>query len=182
MNKQKELEILAKHVETCNECQKDSIGVSVFGEGNINADIMFVGEAPGKNEAKIGRPFIGRSGKLLRQCIQDAGLKEEEVYITSPVKYLPERGTPSKTQIAHAKSHFDQQVAIIQPKVIVLLGKTASFALLNRDVPVLKEHGSLIIENNRTYLLTIHPSAALRFPKYKQLLISDFEKLKAVTT
>lgn len=178
MDKQIELEKLKKQIENCKTCQKDSIGVAVFGEGDHNAKIMFVGEAPGKNEAKEGRPFIGRSGKLLRGCIHNVGLKEENVYITSPVKYLPERGTPSRQQILHAKTHFDRQVEIIDPDIIVLLGKTAVYAILSEDIPVLTQHGSIIKRNNRSYILTIHPAAALRFPKYKTIIETDFNKIK----
>ena len=152
MDKHKELDTLKKQVENCTICQEESIGVAVFGEGNPDAQIMFVGEAPGKNEAKVGRPFIGRSGKLLRKYIQRIGLIEEEIYITSPVKYLPERGTPSKSQIRHAKVHFDKQVEIINPTIIVLLGKTAVYAVLEEDMPVLSCHGDFIKKNNRIYL------------------------------
>ncbi len=169
---------LKKQVDTCTICQKDSIGIAVFGEGNIDAKIMFVGEAPGKNEAREGRPFIGRSGKLLRQCIADVGLSEKDIYITSPVKYLPERGTPSKSQIQHAKTHFDLQVELIDPAIIVLLGKTAIFAVLQQDIPVLTQHGTIVKKNNRTYIVTIHPSAALRFPKYKSIIEADFNVMK----
>lgn len=180
MRKQIELNVIKKQVETCLACQQDSIGIAVFGEGNINAKIMFVGEAPGKNEAKTGRPFIGRSGKLLRKCIQAVGLQEDNVYITSPVKYLPMRGTPSKQQIHHAKTHFDKQVQLINPQVIVLLGKTAVYAVLEEDIPVLSRHGEIILRNNRTYLITIHPSAALRFPKYKSIIMEDFNKITSI--
>lgn len=181
MNKQQELEKLNKQVQNCAICQQESIGVAVFGEGNPDAHIMFVGEAPGKNEAKIGRPFIGRSGKLLRKYIQEIGLKEEEIYITSPVKYLPERGTPSKKQIHHAKTHFDKQVEIINPKIIVLLGKTAAYAVLEEDIPVLTQHGTVITRNSRSYLITLHPSAILRFPKYASYLKEDFNNIATYT-
>lgn len=181
MNKQKELDMLKKQVENCIICQQESIGVAVFGEGNPDAKIMLVGEAPGKNEAKVGRPFIGRSGKLLRKYIQEIGLKEEEIYITSPVKYLPERGTPSKKQIHHAKTHFDKQVEIINPTIIVLLGKTAAYAVLEEDIPILTHHGNIITHNSRSYLITLHPSAVLRFPKYASYLKEDLNKIATYT-
>ncbi|CAN5159551.1 uracil-DNA glycosylase [soil metagenome] len=180
MNKQQKLDKLKTEVEGCKNCQKESIGIAVFGEGNSDAKIMFVGEAPGKNEAKEGRPFIGRSGKLLRGCIATVGLKEEDIYITSPVKYLPERGTPSRQQIIHAKTHFDKQVEIINPKIIVLLGKTAVYAVLEEDIPILTQHGTIIKRDDKSYLLTIHPAAALRFPKYKQIIEGDFNTLKSI--
>src|SRR5581483_12509208 len=93
--KQKALDKIAKEIENCQVCQEDKIGIAVPGEGDPDADIVFLGEAPGKQEAQTGRPFIGRSGKLLRIVIKDAGIKEEDVYITSAVKYLPKRGTPT---------------------------------------------------------------------------------------
>jgi DNA polymerase len=178
MNKQKQLEKIAYDIEHCSECKVGKSGLSVPGEGNPDADIMFLGEAPGKTEAKTGRPFIGRSGQLLRKYIRQAGLREEDVYITSPVKYLPDRGTPTKKDIQHGRMHLNDQLEVIQPKVIVLLGATAAYAILERVVPVMKEHGSLIHEGGRTYLLTIHPAAVLRFPKYAPIMLGDFEKLK----
>ena len=147
------------------------------GEGNPDARIVFVGEAPGKQEANIGRPFIGRSGKLLRAMISGAGLSEEEVYITSPVKYLPLRGTPSRENILHAKTHLLKQLSIIRPEVVVLMGSTACLALLNRKVKMTKEHGSIIREGGRTYLLTFHPAYAMRFPEGKKAFILDFRTL-----
>src|ERR1043166_605202 len=101
MNKRKELERIAKEIASCKICKRNSIGKPVPGEGNPNARIIFVGEAPGKTEAATGRPFVGRSGKFLRTNIQKIGLNDvKDVYITSPVKYLPKRGTPDKRQIA----------------------------------------------------------------------------------
>lgn len=178
MDKIKELNKLKKEILSCHECKEHSIGEMVFGEGNPDAFIMFVGEAPGRQEAETGRPFIGRSGQLLRRFIREIGLKEDDVYITSPVKYLPEHGTPKKREIEHARINFMKQMNIIDPKVVVLLGKTAMYAVLAKDMPILEKHGEIIVENGRTYLLTLHPAAGLRFPKYQQLIKDDFSKLK----
>lgn len=180
MNKQQELEQIAQEIETCKECQKDSIGVAVAGEGNPDADVVFIGEAPGREEAKSGRPFIGRSGKLLRSLIREAGFREEDVYITSPVKYLPKRGTPDGKQIAHGRMHLFAQFKIIEPKFVVLLGNTACQAVLEEKVPILKVHGTLREKNGVKYYLTLHPAAAIRFQKFKKLLLEDFEKLKGL--
>lgn len=178
MNKQKELKKISLEIENCKVCKVGKSGLAVVGEGSVDAKIMFVGEAPGKNEAKIGRPFIGRSGQLLRQTIKELGLKEEDVYITSPVKYLPDRGTPTREDIEHGKIHFLKQVEVISPKIIVLLGSTAIFAMLNEKFPVLKRHGEVIIKDYRKYLLTLHPAAVLRFPnKYKNIFLKDLKKL-----
>jgi uracil-DNA glycosylase family 4 len=178
MDKQKALDKIAKEIENCSICKEGKSGKAVPGEGNSNADIVFMGEAPGKTEAATGRPFIGRSGKLLRTLIKEAGLQEEEVYITSPVKYLPDRGTPTPKDIAHGKLHLDKQLAIINPKAIVLLGSVAVQGVLGRKIPVKTEHGKIIEEDGRKYLVTLHPAAGLRFPPLKKLLIEDFKKVK----
>jgi uracil-DNA glycosylase len=178
MNKQKELDKIAKEIQNCKVCRQDKIGKSVPGEGNPDAEIVFLGEAPGRKEAESGRPFIGRSGQLLRSLIKKVGLKEENVFITSPVKYLPKRGTPSKKEIEHGRKHLFKQLAIINPKIIVLLGNTASFAILDKKIPIKKEHGKIIEKDGREYYLMFHPAAALRFPPMKKDLEKDFLKLK----
>lgn len=178
--KQQALDTIAEEIEQCEVCKVGKIGVAVPGEGNPDADIVFIGEAPGKQEAKTGRPFIGRSGQLLRSLIRDIGLKEDDVYITSPVKYLPERGTPNSSDIAHGRVHLADQFAVIQPKVVVLLGRVAAEGVLEKKVYVSKEHGEVIEENHGIkYFLTYHPAAALRFPKkFKPVLVEDFKKVK----
>ncbi len=178
MTKQKELEKIAKEIENCEVCKIDKIGVAVPGEGNPDADIVFLGEAPGKTEAKTGRPFVGRSGKLLRSLINEVGLEEENVYITSPVKYLPSYGTPKPSDIKHGKVHLQQQIDIINPKLIVLLGNTAAKAMLDQPISLLKDHGNIIEQGGMKYYLTLHPAAAIRFVKFKKLLLADFQKLK----
>lgn len=178
MNKNKELLKIAGEIEKCSLCKKWGTGNPVPGEGNQDARIVFVGEAPGKQEAKTGRPFIGRSGKLLRLMISEAGLSEKDVYITSPVKYLPLRGTPSRENILHAKTHLLKQLSIIRPEIVVLLGSTACLALLDRKVGMTKEHGNIIRESGITYFLTFHPAYALRFPEGKKGFLRDFDELK----
>ncbi len=180
MNKQKELDHIARAIEACHVCKKASSGKAVPGEGNPDADIVFLGEAPGKTEAATGRPFIGRSGQLLRSLIRAAGLTEENVYITSPVKYLPDGGTPNAQQIAHGRSHLQKQLAIIQPKYVVLLGNTACKAMLEKIIPVMKEHGKIIDADSVQYIVTIHPAAVIRFPKYRSIIEEDFKKLTSL--
>lgn len=174
MNTQQKLDAIAKEIEKCRTCKKESSGKAVPGEGNSNARIVFLGEAPGRTEAATGRPFVGRSGQLLRKMIRGIGLKEEDVFITSPVKYLPDRGAPDKAQIAHGKKHLVKQLDVIQPKIIVLLGKTAVTAMLDRQSAILQEHGSIVNGEGRTYIITLHPAAVLRFPKYQPLMEADF--------
>lgn len=180
MNKQKALDKIAQEIEKCEVCKVAKTGVAVPGEGNPDADVVFIGEAPGKKEAIEGRPFIGRSGQLLRSLIREIGLKEEEVYITSPVKYLPNRGTPTSADIAHGRIHLMEQFKVIQPQVVMLLGRVAAEGVLQKKVAVAAEHGKVIEEKDGiNYFLTFHPAAALRFSKkYKPLLQEDFQKLK----
>ncbi len=178
MDKKSELQKISLEIESCKICKTAKSGKAVPGEGNPNAKIMFVGEAPGKTEAKTGRPFVGRSGKLLRQALKDAGLSEEDVYITSPVKYLPDRGTPTISDIEHGKTHLQKQIDIINPNIIILLGNTACVAMLGSKTPILKRHGEIIKKDGRKYLITFHPSAVLRFPnKYKEMFEEDLKKL-----
>lgn len=179
--KQKLLAKISKEIERCETCKVGKSGKAVPGEGNASADIVFIGEAPGRTEAQIGRPFIGRSGKLLRQLIREVGLREEDVFITSPVKYLPDRGTPTGKDIAHGRIHLMQQFDVIQPKIIVLLGNSAIQGVLETKIPVKKDHGKLIEKDGKKYFITLHPAAALRFPPLKKLLIEDFQKLKKLT-
>ncbi len=183
MDKQKTLENIAKEIENCEICKVGKIGVAVPGEGNPDADIVFIGEAPGKQEAKTGKPFIGRSGNLLRKMMKSIGLDDlNDVYITSPVKYLPERGTPTPTEIAHGREHLMKQLAVIKPKVVVLLGRVAAEGVLQKKVFVVKERGEVIDEKNGIqYFLTYHPAAVLRFPnKFKEDMQKDFQKIKDI--
>lgn len=182
MSKRQQLERLAKEIETCTQCKKDTQGKPVPGEGNPDADVVFIGEAPGKEEAKTGRPFVGRSGKLLRSLIREIEFKEKEVFITSSVKYLPIRGTPTRTQIAHGRTHLDKQLGIINPKVVVLLGSVAGQGVLEMKFPILKDHGKMIEKSNRKYLVTLHPAAVIRFPKYLSIFRADFQKLKSLVS
>lgn len=181
VTKQQQLDQIASQIENCKICKKDKIGVAVPGEGNPDADIVFIGEAPGKQEAKSGRPFIGRSGQLLRSMIREIGLDDEkDVYITSPVKYLPVRGTPSSEEIAHGRVHLEKQLEIIQPTFVVLLGRVAAEGVLQKKVYVTKERGEVIEEKDGIkYFLTYHPAAVLRFPsKFKAGMLEDFKKVK----
>ena len=120
-------------------------------------------------------------GGYYGQLIREIGLEEKEVFITSPVKYLPRRGTPSNADIVHGRTHLLRQLAVIDPKIIVLLGRVATLAVLDREVAVSQEHGKMIKKGDKTYLITFHPAAALRFPKIRKEFYDDFEKLKGLT-
>lgn len=178
MDKQKELDKIAEDIKFCKECKVNKSGLPVPGEGSPDADIMFVGMAPGRQEAKTGRPFIGSAGKLLSKLLDGIGLKREEVYITSPVKYFPEK-LLSKDDISHGREHIMKQIEVIGPKIIVLLGSVAIAAILDdKDVKVVKDHGKVIDKNGRKHLVTYHPAAILRFRKFLPMLEADFKKIR----
>lgn len=181
-NKFSKLEKIAAEIRKCNVCKVGKSGLAVPGEGNPNARIMFLGEAPGKTEAETGRPFVGRSGQLLRFLIRGIGLNEDEVYITSAVKYLPDKGTPTRIDILHGKIHLDKQISVIDPQLIVLLGAVASEALLSKRATIGKDHGKIIDYHDRKYFLMYHPAAALRFPPLKIELEKDFKTLQRLLT
>ncbi len=178
MDKQSMLDAISQEIKSCRKCKIGKSGVAVPGEGNPDAEIVFVGEAPGKEEARVGRPFIGRSGKLLRYMIRDVGLNERDVFIMSPVKYLPDRGTPDTDDIIHGRTHLFKQLDVIEPKIIVLLGNTACMAVLGEKVQVSARHGDIIEKDGRKCLVTFHPAAAMRFPKIRAGFIRDFGILK----
>ncbi len=180
MDKERSLRKIARDINRCTLCKKGGTGKAVAGEGNPAAAIVLVGEAPGKEEAKIGRPFIGRSGKFLRTIITSIGLLEQEVFITSSVHYLPLRGTPRKAAIMHGRQHLLRQIEIIDPKIVVLLGNTACIALLYSKQELSKVHGKIVRKDGRTYFITFHPAYAMRFPEGKLKFINDFAKLKRI--
>lgn len=174
------LAAIAAEIERCQVCKEGKVGKAVPGEGNPDANIVFIGEAPGKTEAATGKPFIGRSGKLLRSLIRDAGIQESEIFITSPVKYLPQSGTPTQQDIDHGKNHLEKQLAVIKPKLLVLLGAVACKGVLHQTIPVKKRHGDIFSAHGKQYFITIHPAAAVRFFPLREIITQDFEKLKTL--
>lgn len=178
MDREKELKKIAEEIARCRACREECSGLPVPGEGSAHARVVFIGEAPGREEAKTGRPFIGRSGKLLRQTIRDIGLDEPSVFITSPVHYLPDRGTPTRAMVLHGREHLIRQLAVIDPEIVVLLGNTACMALLDSKVEITKQHGTTVEKDGRTCFITVHPAYAIRFTAGKKMLLADFELLK----
>ena len=178
MDKRKALSEIAREIQSCPLCRKWGEGLPVPGEGNPDADTLFVGEAPGREEAKTGRPFVGRSGQLLRSAIRGIGLNEEDVFITSPVKYRPRSGTPNSENVLHGRQHFLKQLSIIEPKILVLMGSIACRGVLGEKVEVSKVRGSLISFRGMSCLVTFHPAYALRFPAGRREFLRDFKKLK----
>ncbi|MSU76407.1 uracil-DNA glycosylase [Patescibacteria group bacterium] len=149
----------------------------VPGEGNPKADIMFIGEAPGKNEDLQGRPFVGAAGKLLDELIASINLKREDVFIGNVVKGRPPGNRdPKPEEIAHSWPWLKDQVAAIQPKIIVLLGRHAMDWFLP-DLRISADHGNAKRYRGQVYLPMYHPAAALYNGGLRQTLFDDFAKI-----
>ncbi len=177
MNKEVELDKISKEIENCKECKSNKTGFPVVGEGTSEAEIMFVGEAPGSSEVKEGRPFVGRSGKFLTKMLESIGINRKDVYITSPVKYYPGKRSPTPEEFRHGKKHLLKQIDVIKPKIIVLLGNVALKTLVDENLTVSNVHGKEI-KKDVIYFPTFHPSAAMRFTKARNKMNGDFKKLQ----
>ena len=147
----------------------------VPGEGPLKPDIMLIGQAPGANEDIQRRPFIGRSGQLLDRLLKETRIGRENVYITSVVQFFPFKNRePSKEEIALCKPFIERQISIIKPRYIVLLGRIAAKAILGEE-SVSENRGRIISMDGIKYMITLHPSAVLRFPKNEHLLKEDLK-------
>jgi uracil-DNA glycosylase family 4 len=175
------LDILDRGIRRCLRCRLcDSRTQAVPGEGPLTASVMLVGEAPGTTEDVEGRPFIGRAGRFLDQMLGRAGLTRERVFVTNSVKCRPPRGrAPQDDELRICKAAWlDRQIALVNPRVIVLLG-TAAIRQAFGGAPRLSDlHGQWRTQDGRTYLLTYHPASAMRFPVAGKATREDFRALK----
>lgn len=151
----------------------------VFGEGSPDCEVLFIGEAPGFNEDREKRPFVGRAGQLLRKCIRDIGWQEKDVYITNIVKRRPpENRDPNEEEIEKYKPYLARQIDIIGPKIIVPLGRFS----MNYFLPLAKitrDQGKLFKVKNCFVLPMLHPAAALRGTQAMKMFEDTFVKLPA---
>jgi uracil-DNA glycosylase family 4 len=186
MNKELEIKKLKEKIKADQSLpfRKTALNL-VFGEGSLNPKVYFLGEAPGRFEDETGRPFVGRSGKFLREQISKSGIDQKDVYITSVVRFRPPNNrTPKPFEVAAYEKYVNEELRIIQPKIIVTLGAVS-----------LKKFSTISITKIHAKLLDIewfglkfklfplfHPAAALRNPKIKRLVESDFKKLKKILT
>jgi uracil-DNA glycosylase len=154
----------------------------VFGSGNANADLMFVGEAPGGEEDRQGLPFVGRAGKLLDQMLEEVGLKRGDVFITNVICCRPPGNRdPLPEEIEACKPYLFKKIRLIEPKVICTLGNFATKLLTGSALGITKVHGRPQLREVGDMPVTLfpifHPAAALRTDSVKQLLREDFAKL-----
>lgn len=180
MTREKELNALHDSIRECMRCPLHATRLNaVPGEGSYDAKLFFVGEAPGAREDESGRPFVGRSGELLTQILESIGLAREEVFITSVLKSRPPNNrTPTSSEIDACRPYLERQIELIQPRVVVLLGGVAIAAMIGPR-SVSESHGKFFEAAGRTYFMTYHPAAALRFPKVKALMTEDFQILRS---
>lgn len=175
------LKELCKMASVCQECPlHENRTKVVFGEGPVDAKIMLVGEAPGRNEDETGRPFIGMAGKLLSEVLVDTGIDRSKIYITSILKCRPEgnRKPRKKEYDTCIKRFLDKQIEIINPDIIGLLGNSAIHAVIGEN-RIKQIHGKIYELKGRRYMALFHPAAALYSRKLLPLLKEDFSALSA---
>lgn len=179
------LEILAEKIATCRLCEygrlrNESNEKAVPGTGPHNACVLFIGEGPGEEEARKGEPFVGRAGQYLTSLMNSINLPREKVFITNVVKCRPPGNeTPRPECVAQCMPYLKAQIALIRPRVIVLLGKTALSAVLGKRYSLRDLRGKARKKDDIIYFLTYHPAAVLRSPNSIEPVISrDFETLK----
>jgi len=151
----------------------------VFGEGNPNAGIMFIGEGPGRNEDIKGQPFVGAAGELLTKAIEAIGLTREEVYIANIVKCRPPKNrNPKEEEIEACLPYLRWQVKLVKPRIIVCLGSISAKSIIDKDFKITKDRGKWIEKKGYMILPTYHPAALLRDEGKKLPFWRDFKEIK----
>ena len=180
---------LLSDIEACRACPlREGCSRTVPGEGDRSARLMFIGEGPGADEDRLGRPFVGRAGQLLTRMIEAIGKTREEVYICNVVKCRPPQNrTPTDEEAAACRPFLQRQIEGVRPRLIVLLGSTAGRCLLGESFHgVRADRGKWFFRGGSWILPTYHPSALLRDPTLKRAAWVDFkaarDKLAAIET
>ncbi len=172
---------IREEIGDCTRCKLHTLGRKqiVFGVGNPNADLMFVGEAPGAEEDIKGEPFVGRAGQLLTKIIEAIDLKREDVYIANLIKCRPpDNRNPEPDEAEQCEPFLFQQIDSIKPKVIVALGKFAAQALLKTTDPISKIRGREFTYRDAVLMPTYHPAYLLRTPSAKREVWEDMKRVR----
>lgn len=171
---------LWEEIGACGKCRLCQTRSNVVpGEGDPRAKVMFIGEGPGRDEDLQGRPFVGRSGELLTRMLKAIDLEREQVYICNVVKCRPPQNrNPEADEAEACLNYLRAQVALVRPKIIVLLGKVACRYTLGQEISVMREHGRWYERKGVWFMPTFHPSALLRDPSKKRDAWEDFQKLR----
>lgn len=172
----------------CLNCKKCGLCETrtnvVFGTGNPDSKVLFIGEGPGENEDLQGKPFVGRGGMLLDKMLSVVDLsRDKNIYIANMVKCRPPKNRdPEETEVAACRPWLEEQIRIIDPKIIVCLGRVSAIRFIDPNFKVTKEHGQFIEKDGRLVMGTFHPAAILRNPNQKPAAMEDFfalqEKIK----
>ena len=173
-----------KLFDECNQCTACELHKTrtncVFGTGNINADVLFVGEAPGDNEDKTGTPFVGRAGQLLDKFLFAVDIDRENVYIANILKCRPPKNRdPLPSEEDACIDFLRRQVRLINPKIIVCLGRISAMRLIKPDFKITVEHGKWFKKGNFLITAVYHPALLLRDPRKKEDMLSDMKAIKA---
>lgn len=170
-------ETLQSQVAQCTQCGLCKTRTqTVFGSGNKNAGWMFIGEAPGQSEDQQGLPFVGKAGQLLTEMIRAIGLDREQVFIANIIKCRPPGNRdPNPTEIEACKTYLLQQLALVQPKIIVAVGRIAAQVLLNSDEPIGKLRGRIHALKGTPVVVVYHPAYLLRTLLDKRKAWSDLK-------
>lgn len=171
-------ERLNEDINTCTRCDLHRNATrAVPGEGPIDAKVMLVGEGPGFNEDKQGRPFVGAAGKFLEELLGIAGLQRSEVFITNVVKHRPPNNRdPLPDELGACRPYLDKQIELINPRLIVTLGRYSLGTFFPGSM-ISKVHGQIREKDGRYYFPMYHPAAALHQDRLRQTLIDDMRKL-----
>lgn len=167
----------------CSRCKLHTLGRRqvVFGVGNPNADLMFVGEAPGADEDIQGEPFVGRAGQLLTKIIEAINLNREDVYIANVIKCRPPQNrNPEPDEVEQCEPFLFRQIETIKPKVIVALGKFAAQSLLKTTEPITRIRGREYTYRDAILMPTYHPAYLLRNPSSKREVWEDMKRVRAI--
>lgn len=177
------LEQLHRFIGVCVQCPLHATRTrAVPGEGPPDADVMLVGEGPGAQEDRLGRPFVGPAGEALDEVLQQAGLQRAELYITSTVKCRPPENRNPKAEEYETCCGLwlDRQIELIAPRLIVLSGKVAMLAVIGERGKLSDLHGREREQCGRRFLLTYHPAAAMRFPDAREALREDLARVSDI--
>lgn len=172
---------LRARCEACRACTLGNTRTNcVFGTGNVNASLMFIGEAPGEQEDKTGIPFVGRAGQLLDRFLFAVDIPRDDVYIANILKCRPPQNRDPKPEEEDACMDFlREQVRLIRPKVMVCLGRIAAMRLIHPEYKITKEHGQWVERGGFLMTAVYHPAALLRDPRKNEEMLADMTAIRA---
>ena len=174
-------EELEQKCKSCTLCSLSATRTNtVFGTGNKNAVLMFVGEAPGETEDNTGIPFVGRAGKLFDKYLDAVDIPREDIYIANMLKCRPPKNRdPQESEQDLCINYLREQVRLIKPKMIVCLGRISAMRLIHPDYKITKEHGTWVSKGDFEMTAVYHPAALLRDPRRREDMLRDMQAIKA---